>query len=505
MVKLLTKIKEIITILESNKIPFHYFILTFFFAITLRYFLEIFSDEDAEILLTRYSHYYLFGICLAFALIILFYFATKEKIEKISRVILPSFLILISVPILDLILSLGKGYNVAYMQPGIHKNMLLRFFTFFGPFNGIGITPGMRIEITLVIIASFLYFLIKKQSIIRSLIFSLLTYSLIFISLAMPFVYTAFLKIFGLEATLTELSVRNFYLLLIFILGIWLFYLYNKRYFIEIIKDIRPFRLLHFELMFILGIVLAKFLFSYTIQLTQDTLLYWFLIIVAILFAWLFSVITNNMVDYDIDKITNKTRPSVSKKIPIEHYKKISWIFLIFAIVYSSAVNFITLFLILLFIGNYFLYSMPPFRLKRIPFFSKLFISLNSLVLVILGYSFVTEELNIPWIITAFFLIGFTAVINFIDIKDYRGDKEAGIKTIPTIFGLRKSKIIIGSFFLFLYPLTYFIIKKRYLIIPLIILGIIQFFLINRKNYSEKPVFIVYLASIIMLIILMMV
>ena len=497
-------IKEIIEKLENSKAPFLYFILTFFFAVLLRNFLEISPNFDA--LKRIMPHYTLSYIASALILIILFHLATKEKIEKISRVILPCYLILISVPILDFIFSLGKGFTVGYMYPGRggYDNMLLRFFTFFGPIETHGITIGMRIEIALALIGCFIYFFIKKRSVIRSLIFSFFTYSLIFLFCSMPYVMRALLNISGLEYDYSDPLAINFYLLLIFIFSVWLFYLYNKTYFIAFFKDIRPFRILHFQLMFVLGVVLAKVTLPIMLQLTEETLFHYPFIMIAILFAALFTITTNNIVDYDIDKESNKERPLVSGTIPITHYKSISWIFLLLAVVYSSAVDFRTLFLILVVIGNYFLYSMPPLRLKRIPFFSKLLISINSFVFFFLGYGFASGTPEIPVAIIVFFLVAFTAAINFIDIKDYEGDKKAGIKTLPTMLGLKKSKLIIGLFFLIAYIIPAFIfniLRNIPFLTSSIIFGLTEFSLINRKNYNEKPVFIVYLSSIILLIV----
>lgn len=500
--KILILSERIITKLETNEVPFFYFILTFFFVITLRNFLETFSDAT-PISFEIFFHYDVSYLALALSLILLFYFVTKENIRKIAQVILPGFLILVIAPIIDLILSWGKGYDMAYLLPELHGSLLSRFATFFGSLNETatrGITPGIRIEIAIILLACFIYFFIKKRDALKGLIASFLTYCLIFIYLATPYVIKVFLNVFNIEYKLSDTLVSNFYLLLIFIFSVWIFYLYNKRYFINVIKDIRIFRLLHFELMFILGIVLAKVYSSGSVELNSSTLFYIPLTMIAILFAWLFSVFTNNLTDQDIDKISNKDRPTVSNAIPFKDYKQLSWILLILAVLYSSSVNFETLFLILLFIGNYFLYSMPPLRLKRITFFSKIFVSLNSLILVMIGYFLIAGNLNIPGNIIAFFLIGFTAVLNFIDIKDYEGDKQENIKTLPVVLGLKRSKMLIGLFFLILYPCVYFLLKEVYLLIPLTILGIIQFLLINRKNYKEKPVFIVYLISIFSLI-----
>ena len=105
--KLIEKIEKKIEELETSKIPIIYFILTFFFITTIRNFFEIFSDK-AEISFELFSHYDISYVYLVLMFIILFHLFTKEKIERISRVILPCFLILILALVIDLLISGGK-------------------------------------------------------------------------------------------------------------------------------------------------------------------------------------------------------------------------------------------------------------------------------------------------------------------------------------------------------------------------------------------------------------
>ena len=488
--------RRIIHLLESAQIGFTNYILSFVGAITLRNFLEIFSDRSLPSI-TRYAHYYCSYICASLSLIILFYFATKEKVGKIARVVLPFFLIVILAPLLDLALSGGKGYNMSYLLPGFHQNLFLRFITFFGHFDKLGVTPGMKIEISLALSFSFIYFFVKTGKWLKSLLFSIFMYSLIFFYCIIPFFAKTIMQFFRLEYVYSDMLMRNIYFLLLFILGAWMFYLYNRAYFTAIVKDMRILRILHFELMFVLGYVFAR----RQVYLTAGLLWTWFFISAAIFFAGLFSLATNNLADCDIDKVSNKTRPLVSQRISRQDYTRLSWIFLAAAIFYSSAANFMALFITLLLIGNYFLYSMPPLRLKRIPFFSKLFISLNSLALFILGYYLSTGNLWVPDRAIVFFLLYFTPAINFIDIKDYEGDKLNGIRTFPVILGLRLSKFIIGIFFLLSYFAIGAIAPGSRLLVFSAIFGLLMFLLINRKNYSEKPVLIAYLLSLFIFII----
>jgi len=497
---MLEKFKEIIEKIENSKAPLHYFVLSFLFITVLRSFLEYFSDNDmlhgggALIGLSEVAHYVISYIALASSIILIFYLATKVDVLKISKVILSGFAILISVPILDLILSGGKGYNIAYIFIKDFQSLFLKYITF-----GID-SPGIRIEIALVLLGSFLYFRLKRAGLIRSLIFVLLLHALLFFCGIFPFLIEKVFNLIGVGYLYTPVLMTNLFLIVLFLTGIPLLYFTNKKYFRILIKDIRPFRILHFELMFFLGIVLVPKTFDFV--LTADNLFLFLFVPISIVFAGLFSIITNNLEDYEIDKISNTDRPLVKKEIDPLLYMKLGWLFLVLAMVYSFAAGFLAFFIIILWIGNYFLYSMPPFRLKRIPFFSKLIIAFNSLILIILGFVSVVgcSVSDIPKLSILVFLIVFTSTINFIDIKDYEGDKKAGIKTLPVLMGLKRSKILISIFFAIAYLFVCFLTKDLSTLIIFFILGCLQVYLINRKDYNEKYIFIIYLSSILYLI-----
>ncbi|MCK4763245.1 MAG: UbiA family prenyltransferase [Candidatus Aminicenantes bacterium] len=491
--------EKVIDALENSQAPFRYFVLTFLFAAALRNFLEIFSDEYCPITPDNFLHYDLSYVALAVLLSLLLYKAVKIPVAKILRVVLPSFMILNLPPLIDLLLSSGQGYDIAYLSPETHGSLLLRFLTFFGPFGEKGISPGIKIEVALVLVGVFFYIYLKTSRLLRSFVYTLLTYVVIFFYLSFPYIIKAVMGLMGLEFLHANMQFISFYLSVIFVAGIFLAYAADRELFMLILKDIRPFRLSHYLLMYILGLALAS---QYQpVMPAQYNPFDLFFIPVAITFAWLFSVITNNLVDYDIDRVSNRDRPLTSGKIAAAPYKKIAWVLFFLALLYSGTAHFRAFFFIGLFIGNYFLYSMPPLRLKRIPFFSKLFISLNSLLLVLLGFMTVTGAIDdFPKALIAYFLIFFTAAINFIDIKDYEGDKRAGIKTLPVLLGEKKSRLLIGGFFFLAHVSLYVTAQHRLLIIPLLIFGGLQFGLINRKKYDEKIVFSFYLLSLLLII-----
>lgn len=493
--------RKFMTSVETSNIPFVYFLLTFFFIINLRTFLEVFSD-DIEISLNYILHYNLFYVAVVLSFLLLFYVLTKIKIIKLAKLMLPSLAVLFIAPIFDLAVTLGKGYNMSYLLPGTHGNLILRFFTFFGDFPGIGITPGIRIGVALGVIGSFFYVYLKKSKILKSLFCAICTYILIFLFAMTPYIIKFLLELFGIQYKWSDLLFSYFFLTLILIFGLILAYLGNKRYFKIFINDIRMMimRILSLVLLFFFGVILGLSKSSFTLG---NTNIFSFLFIpLSIVFAVMFLIVINNLADYDIDKISNKNRPLVKSKINPEAYKKFAWPFLFLSLAFALIINFKVFYLVLLFIGGFFLYSAPPLRLKRVPILAKLIIAASSLLLVLSGYVLITGAVSgFPGIIVAIFLIGAALVANLIDIKDYEGDKQAGIKTLPVLLGLKKSKILIGVFMLLTYVSICFLSENLFVQILFILLGILQYYLINKKTYNEKLIFLVFLLTIVILLI----
>ena len=504
MKNLLAKLERGIEAVENKKVPLFYLLLTFIFAVTLRNFLEIFLTES-ELVGSTFLHSYLFFINLALVILLLIVFYLKTPLVKAAKIVIPGFFALLIAPLIDLLLSRSASYNIAYLLPDIHSDLFTRYVTFFGSFTEVGVTLGVRIEIALILLFGLFYAFFKARKVFTSLLFTVLLYSFIFLYLTMPFWVQAFFSLLGVDYLFSDALMVSVFLFLAFLLGVILYAHEFKDYFWQIMADFRWFRLAHYLAMFILGAKLASS--SGFLIVDHQVVFGWVFSLAAIAFAWLFSVMSNNSVDRHIDLISNPNRPTVTNAVPAQHYKIMTWLSFTLALVFGLAVNYLTFFFILLFIGNYFIYSMPPIRFKRVTFFSKFTISLNSWILFILGSYFVSGDFLLTSELTVFFLIGLTFVNNFIDIKDYEGDKAAGIKTIPGVFGLKKAKFLIGLAYLFLYMAAYFVfqpfltIDPSYVLAGFIFLGLVQFFLVNRKNYDEKPIFLVNLLSYIFLII----
>jgi 4-hydroxybenzoate polyprenyltransferase len=429
------------------------------------------------------------------SLLLFFYLFTGESLDQISRVVFPSYSLVLIAPIFDIIISGGKGIPMGYLK--FDSDILFRYATFFGSFKHTDITPGIRIEVAVILVLAYFYFRYKEKPVLGSIISTLALYSLIFAFLLMLDISK---MIFVMVAPLGEAYDLDFlfsiYKIIIIITSSILLYISNSDKVNILISNIRPFRTFHFCFMFIIGIMLAV-VFGMEQPLFKLFLKAFFACL-SIIFAFTYSVITNDISDISIDVISNKDRPLIEKKIRPKEYRNLSYFVLFFALVTAAFVDFLSVFFISLFIALYYIYSMPPLRFKRVPILSKTVISLNSLLLVIWGYYCAGMPLyEFPSNIIFYFLVPITLAINFIDIKDYEGDKHAGIKTLPTIIGLRAAKFIIGLFFILAYILIYPLFNIPIMIIPLLSFGILEAYLINKKEYREKEVFLVYLLSLI--------
>jgi len=376
---------RIVSALEDGSYPFLYSVQAFCAATTLRNFLEqlVFNDSEIASLGIHLYHDYLSYVALAAAFILILRWATRESVERTARVVLPFFLVLCLTPLLDCLMFLKKGtYSLGYMFPGQHSGLLIRYFTFFGRFNSSGITPGMKVEIAVVLLACFSYLKVKGVSLGKRLLTCWAVYSMIFAYSCVPFFLQGVISLFGLKGGVTSEGLIGFYLVVITILSASIYHSACRSYCWELLKDIRPFRLLYFEIVFALGF--AAF-YVHGNGMTVYQFFSFVLTALAIAFGWKFSVMSNNLSDLQIDRVANPQRPTVLGTIPAGHYQAVMWGTLVWTLVLSASVSFLTLFFLALFIGNYILYSLPPLRLKRVPVLSKFAILINSVGLILLG------------------------------------------------------------------------------------------------------------------------
>lgn len=145
-----------------------------------------------------------------------------------------------------------------------------------------------------------------------------------------------------------------------------------------------------------------------------------------------YSMIVNDIFDYEIDKINNPTRPLVSGKVTL----------------YEA----LTLMVIILKTIDYVSYYYLPKNLQRIleimviivslytPILKKIPLVKNLTCATVISFSVFFSGLSINnrfllYIVSSYIFLGTLMNELLLDIKDYDGDKENKINTIPVIFG----------------------------------------------------------------------
>ncbi|MDD5089302.1 MAG: UbiA family prenyltransferase [Candidatus Wallbacteria bacterium] len=478
--------------LENADIPFYSFLSAWFSAILLRSLLEKFSS-CSPLELQTLGHFIAFYSASFLAASLILHFITAEHIVKVLRVTLPSALLLCVAPLVDLAVSSGKGYNMSYLLPGEHDDLVFRFFTFFGDFPTIGGSRGIRVEIALFLVLCFLYARIKGCGMLRSLSASFLVYCKIFLLAASPFVLRFIYSSSGCDFNYSEPLLTRYLAIVAVVLAIITAMRANRDYFLMMVKDLRPLRILHYLLMLAIGLACGAG--TGKLSIDPDLVFRLALISVSLTLCAVFAIAENNFHDLSIDRISSPNRPLCLGCDSQQYMAAGRWCFIV-SLLTAAAAGYATLFTVLLFSGNYHLYSAPPVRFKRVPVASKLVISLNSWALMLLGYSFAEPSLwGFPPLLTLFVLIMYTGAANFIDIKDFEGDAAAGVKTLPVLIGLEQAKFLVAcSFFVtcsaFFYPLRH---QPAYAL-PFALSGMAFYFLISRKSYREKPVLLLYLA-----------
>lgn len=511
---ILEKLNRFVENLENSRGSFWAYLMTIICVIFLRNFLESFSDMDnfwtPVSPLAYFVHYPMFYLCLLLALIAIFHWLTKEKITKITRITLFFFPIILLAPILDLLISGGQGYNISYMFED-SSALINRFVTFSWGYLGRGVSPGIQIELAVALLLTACYLFLKTGQIISVIIGVMVSYIVGFVFGSLPSLITVLWNLTGSITSPNDIFsgdvvLYHFYsfnhkmtlvLFPIFLveLGLW-YHQYNKKKFNALLKNLRGQRVLHYLCMLGVGMLIG-----YGRRRPQAFFESPFPALILIVsacsgvLAWLWAVGVNDLHDVETDKITNHSRPLASGVIDVKEYRSLNLVFLLLSLVAAVLVRHPFLVIVLLTAGLSYIYSAPPFRLKRVPLLSTFILALCSALVCLAGFVLFSADYSFygfPPEILLTILVAFTLGLTVIDLKDLRGDRVTGTITIPILFGEKKGKMITGVLVLLAYLSVPVILKISVLIPISLFFGIPTYFLINRKQMRETPIFILY-------------
>ena len=507
-------LKKLLERLENRDMSFFGALGSVFVILFLRNFIEIFADADN--LWTPIStsgffiHYPLFHLCFFVAITIVLSIMTRGKILDVTRLSICFLPVVLLAPVLDLVLSAGSGYNMAYMFDDL-PILIQRYLTFTGGSHRGGATPGIRLELLVIFLFIGIYIYLKTRNPIRVMTGVILLYTFGFILGALPSIVTILwtgrssagemARMFAGSIVLHHfysfnLKISLILLPVLLVLLAWWYRLYDNIKFAAILRNFRPKRALHYLCMSGIGMIIgfARYPQSDFLESPFPSLIL-FLSAISVALAWWFSVGENDIHDIKGDRVSNPERPLPSGILQSSELRHLSLIILILSLVAASVVRYSFFLPILVSVGLSFIFSAPPFRLKRILYLAPFIPALCSLLVCLAGFIIFSKDYSFigfpPWVMVTIF-VGFSLAITVKDIKDIEGDRLEVVKTIPVIFGERRGKHIIGILSIVAY-LCVPILSHMLVLLPFsITFGGLTYRLITRKDFTEGPVFSLY-------------
>jgi len=447
------------TVSSGKEIRLWIFIL--FCIISTRIFLEGFL-EAFKVLITFSDYFgnFTYYIVIFLSVLILLRLGTGKKIHFILKPLILGFSLIVSVPLVDYIISGGKGYYLAY--PNVPPLAILKSFPFIMK-DIPGISPGMRIEICVAMLGMFLFGILGwKLRWLHALGLSLGIYMVVFLT----GVYPGLIGSLSLPPrTVVEYSAPRFYLLTppmetrwilltgveILILG----FLENRNAVLKFFGGVKVSRLIFYTMIPLFGILVARkvgpslmnnvrslTLTQYGVRgLPVDEIPVRVLLTLAsTAFAFIFAQMVNDWYDRETDRINgqpNFFNGGILLSGTIGAYGGACGIWALMSGLSMGWMPF--LFIASSIIGSI-MYSARPLRLKRAPLLSSVLVSLICGLLILYGFCFIPNALlkrlfpqKLVWIILAALPLG----LQVKDLKDIAGDRATGIFTIPVLFGRR--------------------------------------------------------------------
>lgn len=512
--------QKILFAIENSKTTFGLWMTAFVCLILARLLVENwlfgFKAYSAVFLWYELTHNLSFFLLSFLLFLPIFQYFARVSLSVASNILLFGFLVILSPPVIDFVVSGGKGLWSFYIFDGL-PGLISRYFTFFGDRPDMGITYGVRVEVALVTVLFGLYVFVKTKRYARAFFAALSAYSLLFFLGTFP--SWAAMLIEGLSEKqwiLRASAVAGVFLspfaffsrdlvdprsllnakmslvyatILPFVVGTWLF-VREKSIFFALFRNARlPQTVYHAGLLFVgmgLSVLFASAKFSFGLF----DMLAIFLLLVAVVSAWLASVVVNDCFDTAIDAETNASRPLSSGTIPIFLYRAIGAGFFAVSILFSALVSPRAALFLLLYQAVAWAYSAPPFRLKRFPVLASFTSAVASVLVLFLGFLTLAPLGTIGTLPVSFvflFLFAYTISIPLKDFKDIAGDAKDGVWTLPVLLGTEKAKLAIGSGIFLSYLASVFVFRAPALFIPALLFGGASFWtVISMKQKTGR-------------------
>lgn len=183
--------------IEADPTPVGRYFLLFLAILALRLTLEFFSSHRL-FSLADVLHIGLWFAMIVQAFLLQLHWFSGESITKVTRLSVVGFTIALTAPIIDLLISGGKGAKMNYLAINDWHDVLWAYLTAGGSSLTRGATLGIRIEIGLLVLASANYIYLKRQRLLPAILGAWSIYTVLFISGTIPKLLGLLVDGFGL-------------------------------------------------------------------------------------------------------------------------------------------------------------------------------------------------------------------------------------------------------------------------------------------------------------------
>lgn len=369
--KLQALFEKIATQVENNPTPFARYIQLFFAILVVRLALEFFSGNRL-FTLADILHIGLWFTFIVLAFLLQLHLFSGEKILKIAKLGITFFTIALSAPIIDLLIFGGQGVKMNYLSLNSWSEVVWSYITIGGSSLSRGATPGIRIEIVLLLMACFNYVRTKRKSIIAGLVAAFSIYTVLFLSGAIPAILGLIVTVFHLQYESSDQSTVLLLLSLDMLLLLVALARHSPERIFSLLKS-APWAGIVTALMYaVIGAWLALQRYPDNWKLTPTTL-FWFPLLAGLVLCFM--------------ALTGGQRMQGNVHAGKDHQYRIGNVLLTLILVLGLAISARTFFAVTLIWGLLFLLNEAPLYLGKIPLLGNLLAGMVLLAAALLGFS----------------------------------------------------------------------------------------------------------------------
>lgn len=491
---------------ESDRSSFWCWLVTLLAIILTRNLLDgAIGEKSIEAPNAYFIDYVLPFVVIFLGILIVLRLVTRERTLSLFKVLTLLYVLILLVPVVDFIATSGAGAELGYVM-GDREYITNAFIT---GHSGTS-TPGQKVEGILLGLMLIGYIFLKTDSAIRAVVGGGLCYLVMFFTTTPLFWIYSFSALFfgapfSLESSLAGAQSEQFFayissdvlsacfMLSSIALLALIFRASDRRLFSSVTSLFRPIRTAHYLLIGAFGILIGREIAG-TLGYPFHDWIFSFTFLVAGFFLYQYASLTNDFFDRDYSYRTH-----AESGISMEGIKYAAAISLFLALVLTYPLNSEVLVIFSSIAALSFLYSAPPFRLKRLPIVAPFTLALCALLGILAGFAVFAGDVTIeffPLGIALTVLVAYTLGVNYKDLKDVEADRKNKVYTIPVLFGERRGRIIIALLVFLSFLFVPLILDLPILWPPSIIVGPLSLTII-WKRLDERYFRVMHMAYLL--------